>query len=197
LLLLIILCGCLYECRSLGNKIKPGFAYFILVGLFYITLPILLFADLGIPGLLKSPGRLNLFSYSPLIPCAVIFSIWINDTMAYVVGSVSGRRQLSKISPNKTWEGTIGGGVLCIIIIGVLSQIIDSAKSVSLVHWVSIAAICALFGTTGDLLESKLKRMAKVKDSGSILPGHGGFLDRFDSFLIATPFVWLYHFLFM
>jgi phosphatidate cytidylyltransferase len=82
--------------------------------------------------------------------------------------------------------------VLCMIIIALAGHYIPIATSIHWQHWLFIAAICAFFGTMGDLLESKLKRMANIKDSGSFMPGHGGFLDRFDSLLIATPFVWLY-----
>ena len=125
------------------------------------------------------------------IPILIISSIWINDTMAYLVGSFIGKTPLSKISPKKTWEGTIGGIVLCITVAGLVSQFIFYSWPVNLFVMV-LAAICAIFGTLGDLLESKLKRMADVKDSGSFMPGHGGFLDRFDSLLVAVPFVWLY-----
>jgi phosphatidate cytidylyltransferase len=127
------------------------------------------------------------------IPILIICSIWINDTMAYLVGSFIGKTPLSKISPKKTWEGTIGGIVLCITVAGLVSHFafFESWWVVNLFVMV-LAAICAIFGTLGDLLESKLKRMADVKDSGSFMPGHGGFLDRFDSLLVAVPFVWLY-----
>ena len=135
--------------------------------------------------------------YSTIIPCAIIFSIWINDTMAYIVGSLIGKTPFSKISPKKTWEGTIGGAILCIVVIGLLGYFIPVAKDIPVKHWIAIAALCAIFGTIGDLFESKLKRMADVKDSGSFMPGHGGFLDRFDSLLIATPFVWIYVHFFM
>jgi phosphatidate cytidylyltransferase len=104
------------------------------------------------------------------------------------VGSFVGKTPLSNISPKKTWEGTIGGALLCILVItgaGWLSNYFDWQT------WLCISTTCAVFATLGDLLESKLKRMAGVKDSGSIMPGHGGFLDRFDSLLIATPFIWL------
>jgi len=127
------------------------------------------------------------------IPIVIIASIWINDTMAYVVGSLIGKNPLSKISPKKTWEGTIGGIILCIGVIGFLLPLLiypfkDFYFSLTLAF---IAAIAAIAGTFGDLLESKLKRMAQVKDSGNIMPGHGGFLDRFDSLLLATTFVWI------
>jgi phosphatidate cytidylyltransferase len=112
--------------------------------------------------------------------------------MAYIVGSMIGKTPFSSISPKKTWEGTIGGAVLCIVTIGLLGTFIPVAKPIAPIHWVVVATICAVFGTAGDLLESKLKRMAGVKDSGSFMPGHGGFLDRFDSLLIATPAVILY-----
>jgi phosphatidate cytidylyltransferase len=130
--------------------------------------------------------------YDPLLPCAIIFSIWINDTMAYVVGSMIGKTPFSKISPKKTWEGTGGGAVLCVVVMGLLALVIPAANAIPVWHWVAIAALCAVFGTLGDLLESKIKRMANVKDSGHFMPGHGGFLDRFDSLLIATPAVWIY-----
>ncbi len=143
-----------------------------------------------------------------LLPIVIIFSLWVNDTMAYLVGSFIGKTPLSKISPKKTWEGTIGGIILCIIAIGFLfsssfSLLITKNPQkefpfpINNIHWFVIAGISAIAGTFGDLLESKLKRMAGVKDSGRIMPGHGGFLDRFDSLLLATPFVWLYVYFFM
>lgn len=118
--------------------------------------------------------------------------MWINDTMAYIVGSIIGKTPLSAISPKKTWEGTIGGIVLCITVVTIASSYIPVLRNIHFIHWTMISMIAAVMGTFGDLVESKLKRMAGVKDSGKIMPGHGGFLDRFDSLLIATPFVWLY-----
>ncbi|MBE7173407.1 MAG: phosphatidate cytidylyltransferase [Williamsia sp.] len=122
-----------------------------------------------------------------IVPLLIILSIWINDTMAYIVGSLIGKTPFSSISPKKTWEGTVGGAILCIAVVTLSLQSFISWK-----YLLAISAICAIVGTAGDLLESKLKRMAGVKDSGQIMPGHGGFLDRFDSLLLATPFVWMY-----
>ena len=130
-----------------------------------------------------------IIEYGKLLPCGIIFSIWINDTMAYIVGSFIGKTPLSKISPKKTWEGTVGGALLCIVTISLLGSFYSIYSKAD---WMIIAFLCAFFGTLGDLLESKLKRMAGVKDSGTLMPGHGGFLDRFDSLLIAIPFVWVY-----
>lgn len=134
-----------------------------------------------------------------IIPIIIILSIWINDTMAYIVGSLIGKTPLSRISPKKTWEGTIGGILLAIAVIGFLFPLLYFGSFVNylLVFILPLVAISAVAGTFGDLLESKLKRLAGVKDSGQIMPGHGGFLDRFDSLLLATPFVWLYVQLFM
>ena len=119
--------------------------------------------------------------------------------MAYIVGSLIGKTPLSPISPKKTWEGTIGGILLAIAVVGFLFPFFYFGSSAfALFMFIApIAAIAAIVGTYGDLLESKLKRLAGVKDSGQIMPGHGGFLDRFDSLLLATPFVWLYVQLFM
>jgi phosphatidate cytidylyltransferase len=124
-----------------------------------------------------------------VVPLIIIGSIWINDTMAYIVGSLVGRTPLSSVSPKKTWEGTIGGIVLSVAVMWGLGYLSHSSAAWM---WGAIALISAITGTLGDLLESKLKRLAGVKDSGNILPGHGGFLDRFDSLLLATPFVWLF-----
>jgi phosphatidate cytidylyltransferase len=196
-LFVIIHFGCWYEFIKLLKKInKKIFGYFIPFGLLYITLPFLLMIDVGFPNTnhwVAQKGYEDAFDYSPILPCGIIFSIWINDTMAYIVGSFIGRTQFSKISPKKTWEGTAGGAILCIAVIALISWWLNF----NVKHFTIIAAICAIFGTLGDLLESKLKRMAQVKDSGSLMPGHGGFLDRFDSLLIATPFVWLYVYFFM
>lgn len=129
-----------------------------------------------------------------IFPIIIIVSIWINDTMAYIVGSLIGKTPLSPISPKKTWEGTVGGILLAIAVVGLLFPLIYfGSSSFALFMFIApIAAVAAIVGTYGDLLESKLKRLAGVKDSGQIMPGHGGFLDRFDSLLLATPFVWLY-----
>lgn len=128
------------------------------------------------------------------VPIIIILSIWINDTMAYIVGSLAGKTPLSKISPKKTWEGTIGGILLCIGIISFLYPLfIFHSPDINFTLLLAfITAITAITGTFGDLIESKLKRMAGIKDSGQIMPGHGGFLDRFDSLLLAVPFVWLF-----
>ena len=191
----IIMFGCLYELSKIVKKINSKkYFLFIPLAFFYIIMPLIMMMDLGING---SGKAVDTNIYSPLFPCAVIFSIWINDTMAYMVGSLIGKTPFSKISPKKTWEGTIGGALLCIIVIGLLGYFIPAAKNIAVKHWVIIATICAILGTLGDLLESKLKRTANIKDSGSFMPGHGGFLDRFDSLLIATPFVWAYIKLFL
>lgn len=133
-----------------------------------------------------------------IIPPVVIFTIWINDTMAYIVGSFIGKTPLSPISPKKTWEGTIGGILLAISVSSLLILFaFNFSQAAAWYHWIIIPAIAAIAGTIGDLFESKLKRMAGVKDSGNFMPGHGGFLDRFDSLVFATPFVWIYVQLFM
>ena len=133
-------------------------------------------------------------TYVLLIPLFVIGCMWINDTMAYLVGSLIGKTPFSKISPKKTWEGTLGGIVLSSLIMGYLAFTFDDSVAFgqTFIWWAILAMIAAVSGTFGDLLESKLKRLAEVKDSGHIMPGHGGFLDRFDSLLLAIPFVWFY-----
>lgn len=154
-----------------------------LLGLVYISLP------WGLLVQIWSQGVINETS-SGFIPVVVLIaSIWINDTMAYIVGSLIGKTPFSKISPKKTWEGTAGGAVLAIVVVSLLSKLILQTDFFVIMFLVLITVV---FGTLGDLLESWIKRKADVKDSGSIMPGHGGFLDRFDSLLLATPFVWIY-----
>lgn len=111
--------------------------------------------------------------------------------MAYLIGSKLGRNKIyEKISPNKTWEGFIGGAVFTIAA-GILCSLI--LNHLTLTDWIVIASIVIIFGTLGDLFESIIKRRLNVKDSGTMLPGHGGLLDRFDSLLFVIPvvFVWL------
>lgn len=186
----IIHFGCWYEFIKLLRKInsKNNLVY-SLPGLIYISLPIIAMIGLGIKWEISSIDNTNRFVFTNIVPCAILFSIWINDTMAYLVGSLIGKTPFSKISPKKTLEGTIGGIILCVVTISLVAYF---SKILPVQHAGAIAAICGIFGTAGDLLESKIKRMADVKDSGSFMPGHGGFLDRFDSLLVATPFVWIY-----
>jgi phosphatidate cytidylyltransferase len=152
-------------------------------GLVYIPMCLSLFFQL------KSFMSNSYFgSWTFSIPLILIVSIWVNDTMAYLVGSVIGKTPLSPISPNKTWEGTIAGIILSVLIVSKLMAMVVPIQEKYIFY---ISLIASIAGNFGDLLESKLKRLAGVKDSGSMMPGHGGFLDRFDSILFATPFVWL------
>ena len=196
ILFTVIHVGCWYEFVKLMKKIyAERYLGYCLFGLVYITMPVLMMSSLAIEYRIHTVNTPNELIFNWVIPCGIIFSIWINDTMAYLVGSFIGKTPLTKISPKKTWEGTIGGIILCVITIGFLYPIIlkrFSDSEITANIWFIIPAICAIFGTLGDLLESKLKRMADVKDSGNFMPGHGGFLDRFDSLLVAVPFVWLY-----
>ncbi|GAA4743493.1 phosphatidate cytidylyltransferase [Flavisolibacter ginsenosidimutans] len=156
-----------------------------LSGLIYISLSLgLLIAIRTLYGL-NTEGKEGL---GKALVLTLIFSIWINDTMAYIVGSFIGKTPFSKISPKKTWEGTGGGAILCVVAMAFIGH----ALGLTYVDAGFIAALAAVFGTIGDLFESKLKRMAGVKDSGSVMPGHGGFLDRFDSLLFASVAVWVY-----
>jgi len=184
--------GCWWEFVLLVKKINSKkYLFYSLWGLLYITLPVgLLIALRNLPGANIKDDHWDL---GKVIPLALIFSLWVNDTMAYIVGSLIGKTRMSRISPKKTWEGTIGGVILCVIVM----YFIGALMSLDFTDAISIALIASTLGTIGDLFESKLKRMANVKDSGHIMPGHGGFLDRFDSLLFATPFVWLYVYLFM
>lgn len=194
-LFLLIMAGCLYEFVKIIRKISPDkYGYYLPLAIVYIIMPVLMIIDLGITVTINTKNNTpaGIITYSALFPCAILFSIWINDTMAYLVGSFIGKTPFSSISPKKTWEGTIGGALLCMFVIALMGHYIPVAKPINWQHWLAIAAICAIFGTLGDLLESKLKRLADIKDSGSFMPGHGGFLDRFDSLLVATVFVWLY-----
>lgn len=192
--------GCWIEFVKLMKQIyKDKYLPYCLFGLLYVTMPILMMIDLRRVWS-EFEGFKILNDFGNTIPVAIILSIWINDTMAYIVGSLIGKTPFSKISPKKTWEGTIGGAILAIIVIGILFPLLADKYFYPFAQkkiWFIIAALCAIFGTIGDLFESKLKRMANVKDSGSIMPGHGGFLDRFDSLLFAAPVVWVYVKLFM
>ncbi len=129
------------------------------------------------------------------IPLIILLSIWTNDTCAYIFGSLYGRTPLApKISPNKTWEGTVSGILFTIFLALLVSFIFQGTDSYGLNRYelMFIAGISATTGTIGDLIESSVKRMAGVKDSGKIMPGHGGFYDRFDAFSFAIPWVCLY-----
>lgn len=188
--------GCWYEFVKLMKKTHGNkYLMYCLFGLVYISLPVLMMLDLYKHTEVHLSDTYIILNKG-LIPLIIIGSIWINDTMAYLVGSLIGKTPLSKISPKKTVEGTVGGIILCVTVAGLIIYCIYDLRILTIFSMM-IAAICAVFGTAGDLLESKLKRMADVKDSGSFMPGHGGFLDRFDSLLIAVPFVWLYVKLFL
>jgi phosphatidate cytidylyltransferase len=185
-LLIIIPLVILFEAKGVLVKNMAYSAF----GALYISLALALLIGIRMLYGVESEGRGDFGKY---IALTLIFSIWINDTMAYIVGSFIGKTPFSKISPKKTWEGTIGGAILCVVVMAFIGK----ALGLTYVDAACIAALAAIAGTFGDLFESKLKRMAGVKDSGSFMPGHGGFLDRFDSLLFAAIAVWFYMVLFM
>lgn len=129
--------------------------------------------------------------YNMYLPLSTFVGLWINDTGAYCVGSLIGRHKLfPRISPGKSWEGSIGGGVLVLAVaflVGWYGSDTWQLAVLSPAEWVGLGLVIVVFGTWGDLVESLFKRTLGVKDSGNILPGHGGMLDRFDSSLLAIP----------
>jgi phosphatidate cytidylyltransferase len=148
--------------------------------------PFAAFSQKGITSLLPHPKLI----FSPGIILGFFFLLWANDTGAYLSGVLVGKhRLLERISPKKTWEGFFGGMATAVVVAWLLSGwigVVDSAR------WIVIAVIVSIAGTYGDLAESMLKRSIGVKDSGNVMPGHGGFLDRFDSAIISFPLVYLF-----
>jgi phosphatidate cytidylyltransferase len=148
--------------------------------------PYLAFNQTGLNSLLTHPNII----FSPGIVLGFFLLLWSNDTGAYLSGITFGRHKLfERISPKKTWEGFLGGMILTVAVAWLIST---KLAVVSATGWIVIALIVSITGTYGDLIESMLKRSAGVKDSGNIMPGHGGFLDRFDSVIISFPLVYLY-----
>ena len=153
---------------------------YTMLGVFYVSIPFSLFC---------ASGFVN-GTYSYHIPLGFLLIIWSSDSGAYVIGSLIGRTKLfERISPKKTWEGTIGGGLLSLTLAYVLSNYFIE---LSRFDWMMISIIIVITGNLGDLAESMFKRSINVKDSGTILPGHGGILDRFDAVFISAPFVFTY-----
>lgn len=126
--------------------------------------------------------------YDMMIPLMLFVFLWVNDSGAYCSGSLFGRHKLfPRISPGKTWEGSIGGGILVLIVAAVVGYLLGEGHTLSIPMWMGLGLVVVVFGTLGDLVESLFKRTLGIKDSGNILPGHGGILDRFDSSLMAIP----------
>ena len=137
--------------------------------------------------------------FTPLLPLSVFVFLWINDTGAYLSGSLFGKHKLfPRVSPGKSWEGSIGGGLLVVAVAALMGWLETSGTVVmdnvyfSIPEWMGLGLIVVFFGTWGDLVESLFKRTLGIKDSGNILPGHGGMLDRFDSSLMALPAAVIY-----
>ena len=158
----------------------------------YIALPFSLLTCIAfIPYPLGALGVAYVWMY----PLAVFMFLWASDTGAYCVGSLLGRkipyRLFPSISPKKSWVGSIGGGLLAILV-AIPVSIFE--PSMTIWQWIGFALVVTVFGTWGDLVESQIKRTLGIKDSGNILPGHGGLLDRFDSSLLAIPAAVIYIF---
>lgn len=153
----------------------------IYIALSFAMLNVLAYHSIG------NEGELSHYQvqYNPILPLSIFIFTWINDTGAYCTGMLFGKHRLfERISPKKSWEGSIGGGVFSIIAAIVMAHYFPF-MSISI--WIGLALTVVIFGTLGDLTESLLKRTIGIKDSGNILPGHGGMLDRFDSTLMAVP----------
>jgi phosphatidate cytidylyltransferase len=168
------------------KKINSLSKYLYLLG--YITLPFVFITKISF----------GVNDYNPKIIIGLFILIWTNDTFAYIVGKSVGRHKLyEKISPKKTIEGFIGGLLFAIFAGYLISTYVikPSAQfsNKSILIWVIIAVIVGVIGTVGDLIESKFKRIAGVKDSGKIMPGHGGVLDRLDSVIFVAPFIFLFY----
>ena len=168
------------------QKISTSSKYLYLLG--YIILPFIFITKISF----------GVIDYNPKIIIGLFILIWTNDTFAYIVGKSIGRTKLfERISPKKTIEGFFGGIIFAIIAGYLISKYYIKASAQfsdkSILIWTIIAVIVGIIGTVGDLIESKFKRIAGVKDSGIILPGHGGILDRLDSVIFVAPFVFLFY----
>ena len=169
----------IYELYTRSEKPFVNVAYMVL-GLVYIGIP---FATLD---LIAFDGS---YFYANTV-FGLLLLTWCNDTAAYFVGSQLGKNLLfPRISPKKTWEGTLGGVFITFALAYILSMLFSELR---LLDWLVLAGIVSIFGSLGDLIESMLKRSMQVKDSGSMLTGHGGFLDRFDGFIFLLPFAAAY-----
>jgi phosphatidate cytidylyltransferase len=154
---------------------------YTLTGFIYIAFP------MSLSNLLVFPALSGRHLFYPWILLGVCIILWLYDSGAYLVGSSFGKHKLfERISPRKSWEGVIGGSIVAMLA-GVMNAWLF--QSIEIVNWLLISAIVVVSGTFGDLAESLMKRSLGLKDSGKLLPGHGGMLDRFDSFLFAIPMV--------
>ncbi len=164
-----------------GSKSPIGDLGSTLLSLIYIALPISLLINVA---MLIGGGE-----WQPLLVICYIMIIWANDSFAYLVGVMFGRHiMFERISPKKSWEGLVGG-IVGALIFGVMVALLLNQN---IYVWGAMAIIIATTGVLGDLVESMFKRSVDIKDSGAILPGHGGWLDRFDALLISTPVVYVY-----
>ena len=165
--------------KKFERKPFTNIAYTFL-GLFYVAIP---FSLLNI-AVFDETG----YHFEVILGCLLI--LWASDTGAYFAGTFFGKRKLfERISPKKSWEGFFGGAVLALLFAFGVSKYLDYLNTV---QWMVVAVIIIVAGTFGDLIESLLKRSIEIKDSGTTLPGHGGFLDRFDGLLISAPFIVAY-----
>lgn len=167
---------------------------FTMMGQLYVALPFALLNCIAfVPYPQSSMGTAYIFMY----PLSVFLFLWSSDSGAYCVGSLLGKkipyRLFPSISPNKSWIGSIGGTLLAVGVGAIISRF---EPSLTLLQWMGFGLVVAIFGTWGDLVESQIKRQLGIKDSGNVLPGHGGMLDRFDSSLLAIPASLIYlHFI--
>ena len=153
-----------------------------LLGILYIALPISLLWPIAY--------RENIYEYNSHIIIGYFIIIWVYDSMAYMTGKRFGKRRLlERVSPKKSWEGAIGGYVFALLVSYSLSVYFTE---LTLIQWLVVGTLVSVFGTIGDLTESMFKRSVNIKDSGNLLPGHGGLLDRFDALFLAVPVVYLY-----
>ena len=182
-LVLLVSVKCLLFLFNEKQKTLTSYSkYVYLIG--YIILPFLLITKIPF-------GKVG---YNPKIIISIFILIWTNDTFAYIVGKSIGKRKLfEKVSPKKTIEGFVGGVVFAVLASYIISKYYIEIVESNTFIWIITALIVSIFGTIGDLIESKFKRIAGVKDSGNIMPGHGGILDRLDSVIFATPIIFLFY----
>ena len=170
-----------------GNKNAINDWAYTMFGQMYIALP---FSLINILAFEMAPDGSGV-RFDTLLPLSIFIFLWANDTGAYCTGSLLGKHKLfPRISPAKSWEGSIGGGILVLIVAAILGYIANNGNdthTLNIAQWMGLGLVVVVFGTWGDLVESLFKRTLGVKDSGNILPGHGGMMDRFDSSLMAIP----------